>query len=235
MRRLSIRRPTTSKSSGARPAAPPLPAEMSVETYEGHLSTSSRTSSAADGAGTPVDRPRVVEYAHRLLAMPLFPTSPRRSAAVLRACACIFLPPGRDRHRTGARPGLFIVTSGRVRSSSATLGPELRGGAAPRRRLLRRDRQPLRPPAHGHRRRRRDHRHPRVGQADPRWHRAHASPCVRRARGSVHSAGEQPRGGGDPRSAAARLPLRPAPARCWRPTRESGDPDAAASPTSLRA
>jgi CRP-like cAMP-binding protein len=91
---------------------------MSVETYEGHLlDIVEDVLQRPTRAGTPVDRPRVVEYAHRLLAMPLFSDlSEEELLAVVRGLRVHLFAAG-DVIVTEREPGqsLFIVTSGRVK------------------------------------------------------------------------------------------------------------------------
>jgi CRP-like cAMP-binding protein len=110
--------PDPDPDSDPEPAAPPLPAEMSVETYEGHLlDIVEDVLQRPTRAGTPVDRPRVVEYAHRLLAMPLFSDlSEEELLAVVRGLRVHLFAAG-DVIVTEREPGqsLFIVTSGRVK------------------------------------------------------------------------------------------------------------------------
>jgi CRP-like cAMP-binding protein len=98
------------------PEIEPLPAELSAEAYQEQLldiveDVLHRPSGAA------VDRPQVVEYAHRLLAMPLFADlSEDELLAVVRGLRVHTFDAG-DVIVTEREPGqsLFILTGGRVK------------------------------------------------------------------------------------------------------------------------
>ena len=100
------------------PDPEPAPAEMSAETYEGHLlDIVEDVLQRPPAAGAAVERPRVVEYAQRLLAMPLFSDlSEEELLAVVRGLRVHTFAAG-DVIVTEREPGqsLFILISGRVK------------------------------------------------------------------------------------------------------------------------
>lgn len=100
------------------PETEPLPAELSQEAYEGHLlDIVEDVLQRPAETGSTVDRPRVVEYAQRLLAVPLFADlSEEELLAVVRGLRVHTFEAG-DVIVTERAPGqsLFILTGGRVK------------------------------------------------------------------------------------------------------------------------
>ena len=98
---------------------PDVPSELSEQAYEDHLLdiVEDVLQRPAGTGGAAVERPRVVEYAHRLLAMPLFSDlSEDELLAVVRGLRVHTFGAG-DVIVTEREPGqsLFILTSGRVK------------------------------------------------------------------------------------------------------------------------
>jgi CRP-like cAMP-binding protein len=102
----------------AEPIPEPAPAELSEQAYEDHLlDIVEDVLQRPAAAGVPVERPRVVEYAHRLLAMPLFSDlSEEELLAVVRGLRVHTFEAG-DVIVTEREPGqsLFILAGGRVK------------------------------------------------------------------------------------------------------------------------
>jgi len=100
------------------PDSEPAPAELSEQAYEDHLlDIVEEVLQRPAAAGAPVERPRVVEYAQRLLAMPLFSDlSEEELLAVVRGLRVHTFAAGdvivTERERGQS---LFILTSGRVK------------------------------------------------------------------------------------------------------------------------
>jgi CRP-like cAMP-binding protein len=96
----------------------PVPAELSAQAYEDHLlDIVEDVLQRPAASGATVERPRVVEYADRLLAMPLFSDlSEEELLAVVRGLRVHTFAAG-DVIVTEREPGqsLFILTGGRVK------------------------------------------------------------------------------------------------------------------------
>ena len=98
-------------------ATDPAPTELTAEAYQERLLDIVEDVLQRPAAGSTVDRPHVVEYAHRLLAMPLFADlSEEELLAVVRGLR-VHTFDGGDVIVTERAPGqsLFVITSGRVK------------------------------------------------------------------------------------------------------------------------